>query len=250
MTTKAKDLEKLILEAQEDLIDAFQKLDRRTYEELNLRLEAAQEVLFNYITKIMIRAEPEAFAKNLDNYKAKALEKAKDEKEKANLEKSFSVQAQNYAKKYSEMQTAKLLDAKQKYLDFSNIARNPFANLASAVAMGARVLRIPGSMQIEGQTPEGLGEIKAHCCSLLALMIYAELKTPEETIAEVDSKLAGLGYISHIQSYEIKKEIFCEHKDKNDIVASGQTELSKIQNDKSISDALKQKADPYNAMYG
>ncbi len=249
--TKAKNLETLILEAQEDLVDGFQKLDRRTYEELNTRLELAREALINYITKVITNAvEPNDFAKNLAAAKAKALQKAKDEKERAYLEKSFAVQEKNYKNRYGEIQMAKLLEAKQKYLDFANITRNPFANLVSAVVIGARVLRIPGSMQIEGQTPEERGDIRANACSLLSLMIYAEFRTSTEALAEVDSKLVALGYINHIQSHEIRKEKFCEGKDKNDIVVLGQTELSKITNEKSISDALKQKTDPYNAMYG
>lgn len=248
---KAKNLETLILEAQEDLVDRFQKLDRRTYEELNVRLELAQGALVHYVAKVVIKAvEPKYFAENLAKHKASALQNAKDEKERANLEKSFAVQEQNYKNKYGETQISKLFDAKRKYFDFANITRNPFANLGSAITVGARVLRIPGAMQMEGQTPEERDDIKANSLSLLKLMIYAEHRTPEEAVAEVNSKLVDLGYISHIQSYELQKEEFCKTNDKNDIVFAGQTELTRLMNNKSILDALKQKANPYSTMYG
>ena len=141
---ETNDLEQIIIGEQETLFEMAGRLQRRTAAEVTLKYEKAISVLFAYVTKVKEIPTREEYEAQLEKAKEERLKLINDDKVRKKVLESFDSQKANYARDIPQ----RLLAAMQSYLSFANIIRHNYALLEEAAAMGARVMRGPGSQQI------------------------------------------------------------------------------------------------------
>ncbi|MEK6807774.1 MAG: hypothetical protein AABX75_01970 [Nanoarchaeota archaeon] len=230
---ETNDLEQIIIGEQETLFEMAGRLQRRTAAEVTLKYEKAISVLFAYVTKVKEIPTREEYEAQLEKAKEERLKLINDDKVRKKVLESFDSQKANYARDIPQ----RLLAAMQSYLSFANIIRHNYALLEEAAAMGARVMRVPGSQQISMNDFEAHNEVKNTALLLTNLVIYAELITPEEAVKEVWEKLLSSPRDKQFNSYQLRKQKITEGKDRNALLNIGERTYESIKNDASITKA-------------